>query len=94
MDVRLEVFAQTLVAPVGDIVMGNINAFVVCPVIIRLTSVNTGIVVSPIVQLILVTPSMASTQMKGGSVLCPFKPFLAAVCDFESVSDVRKTIGR
>ena len=36
MDVRLEVFEQTLVALVGDIVMGNINVFVVCPVIIPL----------------------------------------------------------
>ena len=36
MDVPLEVLEQTLVAPVGDIVMGNINAFVVCPVIIPL----------------------------------------------------------
>ena len=34
MDVPLEVLEQTLLAPVGDIVMGNINAFVVCPVII------------------------------------------------------------
>ena len=59
-----------------------------------MTSVNTGIVVSPTLQFILVTASMASMQMKSGSVLCPFKPFLTAVCDFESVSDVRKTIGR
>ena len=34
MDIPLEVLEQTLLAPVGDIVMGNVNAFVVCPVII------------------------------------------------------------
>ena len=31
---RWEMLDQTLLAPVGDIVLGNINAFTVCPMII------------------------------------------------------------